>query len=273
MTEIDLKALLDAVTHLACEAGREIMAVYGTDFSVDVKDDRSPLTEADLRSHHLIAAGLSRLTPELPQLSEESRSVDPAERLAWSTYWLIDPLDGTREFIKRNGEFTVNIALIRDHRPILGVVHVPTSGVSYSAAAGVGAFRRSRGGAAEPIRTRPAPSTGLRVMGSRSHGEGLSEWLQGLGDYELVSVGSSLKFCVVAEGEADFYPRMGPTSEWDTAAAHCVLEQAGGEVTDLEGNPLRYNTRADLLNPYFLAFGDRSRNWVACISPPASVPA
>jgi len=175
----------------------------------------------------------------------------------------VDPLDGTKEFISRNGEFTVNVALVRDHRPVLGVVAAPALGLTYYAAEGVGAFRRRDGSAAEPIATRRAAAP-LVVVGSRSHrGDSLDAVLAKLGPHELRPMGSALKFCLVAEGSADFYPRLGPTSEWDTAAAQAVLEVAGGAVTTLDGTPLRYNERDTLLNPHFIAYGDGSRHWPA----------
>jgi 3'(2'), 5'-bisphosphate nucleotidase len=184
-------------------------------------------------------------------------------RGAWPELWLVDPLDGTREFIGRNGEFTVNVALIRAHRPVLGVVAAPALGLTYYATLGHGAYRARDGRSPQPIRVRPAADP-LVVVGSRSHrGDSLDGLLAKLGPHELRPMGSALKFCLVAEGSADFYPRLGPTSEWDTAAAQAVLETAGGAVTTLDGQPLRYNERDTLLNPHFLAFGDRSRHWPA----------
>ena len=175
----------------------------------------------------------------------------------------MDPLDGTKEFISRNGEFTVNVALVRDHRPVLGVVAAPALGLTYYATEGGGAFRRKDGGPAEPIRVRRAADP-LVVVGSRSHrGDSLDAVLARLGAHELRPMGSALKICLVAEGSADFYPRLGLTSEWDTAAAQAVLEIAGGALTRLDGSPLRYNERDTLLNPHFMAFGDGSRPWAS----------
>jgi 3'(2'), 5'-bisphosphate nucleotidase len=253
---------LDQVLDLAEEAGRRIMTIYESEFSVEQKEDRSPLTEADMAAHNAIVAGLNILTPELPVLSEESASVPFEERASWSRYWLIDPLDGTREFIKRNGEFTVNIALIDDHVPVMGVVHVPVSGVSYYACAGQGAHKRGPGEQPQRIHARPLPDGAITVAGSRSHAsDSLVSFLGNLGEHRLISMGSALKSCLVAEGRADIYPRLGPTSEWDTAAAQCVVQESGGHVTDTHMQPLRYNTKDSLLNPHFFVFGDDSRDW------------
>lgn len=240
------------------------MEIYSSEFAVEYKADESPLTAADRASHRIIRERLGALTPEVPVWSEESAEVEWAERSGWSSFWLVDPLDGTKEFIRRNGEFTVNIALVREHEPVLGVVLAPARGEAYAAARGSGAFVESRGAGRQPIRvTRPAASP-LRVVGSRSHrGSSLDALLVTLGEHVLVPMGSSLKFCLVASGHADFYPRLGPTSEWDTAAAQAVVQEAGGQVVDLSGAPLRYNTRPGSLNPHFLVFGDPSRDWLA----------
>jgi 3'(2'), 5'-bisphosphate nucleotidase len=253
---------LDDVRALAKQAGEKILAVYNTEFSVEEKDDKSPLTAADMASHTAIVAGLETLTPDIPVLSEESAKIPYAERAAWETYWLIDPLDGTKEFIKRNGEFTVNIALIHAGVPVLGVVHVPVSGVTYAACEGRGAIKEVPGSGEQPVQVRKLGGGPVAVVGSRSHqGDSLKAFLAKLGEHEMVSMGSSLKICLVAEGAADVYPRLGLTSEWDTAAAHCVVNQAGGSLTDLEMKPLRYNTKDSLLNPFFFVFGDDSRDW------------
>jgi 3'(2'), 5'-bisphosphate nucleotidase len=245
------------------------MDVYARDFRVDEKADSSPLTDADLRSQKLILAGLARLTPGLPILAEEAEAaaVSFEERSRWTEYWLVDPLDGTREFVSRNPEFTVNIALIREHRPVLGVVHVPAQKLDYFACQGAGAFRQRPNLPGESIHALPKAAHPLRVVGSKSHrGDSLDGLLARLGPHELKPVGSSLKLCLVAEGAADFYPRLGPTMEWDIAAAQAVLECAGGYLTDLDGQPLRYNTRASLLNPHFIAYGDASRNWLQYVA-------
>jgi 3'(2'), 5'-bisphosphate nucleotidase len=256
------RALLESVVAIAREAGERILEVYRSDFAVETKDDRSPLTAADRASHEAIVRALGRLTPHVPVWSEESATADFAERSRWPRFWLVDPLDGTKEFIRRNGEFTVNIALVEGHEPVLGVVHVPALGRDYWGCRGAGAFRAD--GAAPPraIAVRRPAADPVRVVGSRSHrGDSLSGFLDRLGRHELVAMGSSLKFCLVAEGAADVYPRLGPTSEWDTAAAQAVVEAAGGAVTDLEGRPLRYNRGPGVLNPPFLVFGDPGRDW------------
>ncbi len=239
------------------------MDVYAREFRVEEKADRSPLTEADLRSQKRILAGLSALTPGIPVLSEESALVPYEERARWSEYWLVDPLDGTREFISRNPEFTVNIALVREHRPVLGIVHVPPQSLDYYACETVGAFQRHADNQVVQIHVSPRAATPIRVVGSKSHrGDSLDGLLAQLGPHELKAVGSSLKLCLVAEGLADLYPRLGPTMEWDIAAAQAVVECAGGHVIDLEGRPLRYNTGPSLVNHHFFAYGDASREWL-----------
>jgi 3'(2'), 5'-bisphosphate nucleotidase len=262
-SQADSAALLEDVVQLARRAGEEILKVYNrSDFTVEEKADRSPLTAADLASHHTILAGLQALTPEIPVLSEESASLPYAERSRWSRYWLVDPLDGTREFINRNGEFTVNIALIEDGKPVLGVVHVPVTNITYRAARGLGAFKQVAAAPPQPVHVRALDKGPVLVVGSRSHrGSSLEGFLDRLGEHQMVGMGSSLKLCLVAEGLADVYPRLGPTSEWDTAAAQCVVEQAGGFVTTTTMQPLRYNTKDSLLNPFFLVFGDAGVNW------------
>lgn len=247
---------------IARQAGEAILAVYHQDFAVQHKGDDSPLTAADLASHRLIVDRLAGLSPDTPVLSEEGADIPFATRRQWQRYWLIDPLDGTREFVKRNGEFTVNIALIEDGRPVLGVVHVPVTGVSYVGEVGIGAWKLDGEGAETAIAVQAQRPATLRVAGSRSHaGDSLQRFLGQLGDHQIVSMGSSLKLCLVAEGVADIYPRLGPTSEWDTAAAQAVVEAAGGLVTDTDMQPLRYNAKESLLNPHFLVFGDRDVAW------------
>jgi len=261
----DSSATLDAVSAVAQAAGNAILAVYAnSEIAVELKDDRSPLTAADRAAHTVIHEGLAALAPDVPLLSEESPPQELAERRRWSRYWLVDPLDGTKEFLKRNGEFTVNIALVQEGRAVLGVVLAPALGRSYYGAVESGAWRRDGVSAAKPIRVRDRVASPLKVVGSRSHPSGeLAEYLHALGPHELTPMGSSLKICLIAEGAADLYPRLGPTSEWDTAAAQAILESAGGRMIDRAGRPLRYNTKDDLLNPHFLAFGDARRDWLA----------
>ena len=262
MAEPDLHKLLEETSVIARRAGDRILQVYETEFRVESKDDKSPLTAADLAAHECIKSGLAGLTPELPLLSEESRTLPWATRSTWNTYWLVDPLDGTKEFIKRNGEFTVNIALIDDHQAVLGIVYVPVSGVTYAAARGVGAYKLQKSGRRETIGVRKKAAPPLRVVGSRSHpNPGLKDYLDRLGPHEIVPMGSSLKFCLVAEGQADVYPRLGLTSEWDTAAAQAVVECAGGAVLTADGEALAYNAKDDILNPHFVVVGDKDRTW------------
>jgi 3'(2'), 5'-bisphosphate nucleotidase len=247
---IDLAPIRD----IALEAGRHIMAVYREGCSAWSKDDDSPLTEADLRAHECIDAGLRRAFPGIPVWSEEGASLAGA---AHERFFLVDPLDGTKEFLKRNDEFTVNIALIEQGRPVAGVVFAPALDQLYFAAQGLGAFRRDAHGEV-PLHTQE-PALPLRVIGSRSHGgEALEGWLRQLAcEHAFVAAGSSLKFCRIAEGQADVYPRMGPTSQWDTAAGQAVLECAGGAVLDAAGDDLRYGLDRPVLNPYFIALARR----------------
>jgi len=243
------------------------MQIYQTDFHIERKSDNSPLTQADLAAHHLIISRLSELTPEIPVLSEESENISPESRSQWQQYWLIDPLDGTREFVKRNGEFTVNIALIHQHQPILGVVYAPASDLLYYGTKGQGAFKQVKHSAALRISVRPFEIGKLVVAGSRSHNDQkYQQFLNKLHQFtgaipELISMGSSLKICLVAEGRADVYPRIGPTYEWDTAAAHCILREAGGDILDENTNALSYNRKSSLLNPTFFATNTRMLNW------------
>ncbi|ADJ27676.1 3'(2'),5'-bisphosphate nucleotidase [Nitrosococcus watsonii C-113] len=262
LEESDPTPLLDSILAIAVEAGEKILAIYNTNFTVAHKEDHSPLTEADLLSHKTIVQGLKKLTPGVPILSEESGEISFLERRDWRRYWLVDPLDGTREFVKRNGEFTVNIALIEDHRSILGVVYAPVMNALYYASKGQGAYQKGMDGGVTRLKVRPWKGETALVAGSRSHaGEYLKTFLDKVGNYELVSMGSSLKFCLVAEGKADIYPRFGLTSEWDTAAAQCVVEEAGGILVDLNKMPLRYNAKESLLNPSFLVIADSAGQW------------
>ena len=235
------KELLEAVLGLSREAGDAILRVYGRSGAVAAtsKADDSPLTEADLAAHRVLSAGLAALPGGIPVVSEEDEG-SLAHRLPSGEFWLIDPLDGTKEFIARNGEFTVNVALVLDGEPVFGVVHAPVIDESFVGARGMGAFRERRG-VREVIRVAERGSGPLRVVASRSHmTDATRDYLARLGPHTLVQAGSSLKFCRVAEGAADAYPRIGPTAEWDTAAAQAVLEAAGGVVHDLHAQPLRY---------------------------------
>jgi len=259
-------SMLEQIRVISQAAGDAILEVYSSAFDVELKDDHSPLTDADRVSHAIIVEGLHNLYPSLPILSEESPPEDLSDRASWVRYWLVDPLDGTKEFIKRNGEFTVNIALIDAHEPVLGVVLAPALGREYSALLGHGAFRRDADGDHRPIEVCREAGEQLRIVSSRSHAApALAAYLDAIGPHELKPMGSSLKICLVAEGAADVYPRLGPTSEWDTAAAQAILISAGGSMIDLAGQPLTYNSKEHLLNPHFVAFGDCRRDWLAPI--------
>jgi 3'(2'), 5'-bisphosphate nucleotidase len=235
---------MDAIAVLAREAGRAIMGVYDRgDLAVEYKSDHSPLTEADRVSHEIIMRGLAQIAPDVPVISEEGADVEYALRSRWKRFFLVDPLDGTKEFIGRNGEFTVNIALVERGAPVLGVVHRPVTGATYLAGAMLGAWRRAGDAQPEQIEVADAQFSALRAAASRSHGsERLEAFLSLLRVSERISAGSSLKFCLVAEGRADIYPRFGPTWEWDTAAGHAIVLEAGGRVVDTGGTEeLRYN--------------------------------
>ncbi len=268
-----MKALLREIESIARRAGAAIMEVYESAGGVEVeyKDDNSPLTLADRRANSVIVAGLADLEPRLPFLSEESEQPGFDVRRQWRRYWLVDPLDGTREFVKRNGEFTVNIALVSDGVTELGVVHVPVSGVSYLGGAGHGAFRQEAGAGPIPMQAgETSENSPLRMVASRSHlDQHVKRVLRRLeaefGSVEMVNMGSSLKICLLAEGKADIYPRLAPTFEWDTAAAHAVLAAAGGEVFDTNFRPLRYNKGEELRNPYFIAVADTKPDWQALL--------
>jgi 3'(2'), 5'-bisphosphate nucleotidase len=255
--------LLNKIEQAAINAGKEILKIYhSADFGIEIKGDDSPLTKADLAAHNTIVKSLKLFTPNIPILSEESTDISYQERSSWKKYWLVDPLDGTKEFIKKNGEFTVNIALIEYGSPTLSVVYVPVTGIAYTAAKGYGAFKKTNGDRQQICTHKPARNTPI-VVGSRSHiSADVETYLEKLGNYELTAMGSSLKFCLVAEGKADLYPRLGLTSEWDTAAAQCIVEQAGGHVVTMDNKPLKYNTKDSLLNPYFMVYGDANREWI-----------
>lgn len=250
--------LLLNLVGLAREAGEVILTLYSEiNPVVEYKQNDSPLCRADMASHHVILDGLTRLYPEWPVLSEESVEIPFDRRSSWRYFWMVDPLDGTKEFLRRNGEFTVNIALMDGSVPIIGVVYAPALDMMYFAAKGAGAWK-VHGKTTVRIRAVSAAKSAPRVMVSRSHqaGEEVEEVLKrligGSEGCEFIPMGSSLKFCLLAEGAADIYPRTGPTMEWDTAAAHCILEEAGGSVVALDGNAMIYN-KPSLLNPGFVA--------------------
>lgn len=259
--------LAQAAADIAREAAEKIMEVYETDFEVRKKTDRTPLTRADMSSHNVICSRLAELTPDIPVLSEESAHIPYATRKCWDEYWLVDPLDGTREFIKRNGEFTVNIALIRDGYPVLGVIYAPVKDLCYYAAKNEGAYKQCKGTADARLSAKISNPDELVIAGSRSHGNKRQQaFFSNMSDRaETIAIGSSLKFCLVAEGVADIYARYGPTSEWDSAAGQCIVEEAGGKVTDTGFNRLRYNSKESLINPDFLVFADPAFEWKRCL--------
>ncbi|AXI82623.1 3'(2'),5'-bisphosphate nucleotidase CysQ [Xylella taiwanensis] len=259
--------LRESIIGIATDAGRAIMDIYQDHFQVQIKADMSPLTQADLAAHKIIMHGLKQLTPNLPVLSEESPERTWKERGCWTSYWLVDPLDGTREFIKRNGEFCVNIALIHEGIPVYAVILAPVEGTIWYAMHGEQAFRRD-GNRDTTLHVQVPAARSLRVAVSRSHLDAqTAALLTHMKETTLVSQGSALKFCRLAEGTLDVYPRLGTTAEWDTAAGQCVLHAAGGALLSIEtGKPLCYNRRETLLNSGFIALGDTTlpwRDWLA----------
>ncbi|MEZ9596363.1 3'(2'),5'-bisphosphate nucleotidase CysQ [Shewanella sp. 10N.261.52.F9] len=266
MTQTFKQEWLAAIVDISVEAGDAIMAIYGQDdFGVQTKSDDSPVTAADLASHDVIVRQLQLLTPNIPILSEESVGIAWNERRDWHCYWLIDPLDGTKEFIKRNGEFTVNIAFVVKDKAVAGVVYAPVLDKCFYGSQELGAWVRQANVETSLndiglTKGDDVSALSPRIVGSRSHiSPGLQSYLQEIGEHEMKSVGSSLKFCLLAEGEADIYPRLGLTSEWDTAAAQAVLESAGGKVIRYDtGARLDYNQKEDILNSYFIAYAP---NW------------
>ena len=248
------RELAEKLIEIAKSAGQDILEVYKTDFDIEVKADRSPLTEADKRAHQTIIEGLKAIDPKLPILSEEGKEIPYAERKDWDIYWLVDPLDGTREFIKKNGEFTVNISLVKNNQPVLGVVFSPVMDLLYWGCNSLGAFKIKGSAQPQSIVSVSYNNGKAKVIASRSHpSKEMNSFLSQFDDYELIPMGSSLKICLVAEGKAHFYPRLGPTMEWDTAAADAIIRAAGGILKIVGTNdPLLYN-KENLLNPEFIA--------------------
>lgn len=255
---------LKRLEELAARAGQAILEDKARTSSVQLKADESPLTSADMASHTTILAGLAQIDPGVPVLSEESKTLPFAERKTWSKYYLVDPLDGTKEFIKGKKDYTVNIALIENGVPVAGVVYVPELGDTYSGADDVGAFKIPRDKERVQIHVNRKCPPVLRVVGSASHASPvMNVFLEQVGAHQLMEFGSSLKICQVSDGTADFYPRFGPTSEWDTAAGHAVVLHAGGKVVTIDGAPLLYNQKESLLNPYFYVIGPSDRDLLA----------
>lgn len=257
MPHPDPASLAPAIEEIARQAGAAILEIYATDFEARAKDDNSPVTDADEAAEALIVPALKRLAPNIPVVAEEAAAAGDVPAVGDGPFWLVDPLDGTKEFLNRNGEFTVNIALIADHVPVLGVVLAPALETLYTGIVGRGATRRIGAGEAEAIAVRPPPAEGLTVIASRRHGDPaeIEKFLNGRPMAAMANAGSSLKFCKVAAGEADLYPRFGRTMEWDTAAGQAVLEAAGGAVTETGGAPFRYAKNAIFENPHFVAWG------------------
>lgn len=248
--------LLLKVLSIADAAGVKVMDVYNSNFKVEYKADQSPITAADIAAHKIILAGLQALTPNIPVLSEEAVLAPWEERQQWQRFWLVDPVDGTKEFTRRTGEFTVNIALIAHGEPVLGVVTAPALKEAFWGAKGEGAYKRSNTGQVSAIQI-AGPQKVSRIVASKNHlNDETKAFINKVGDHTLLQAGSSLKFCRIAEGKADIYPRLAPTSEWDTAAAHAVLVAAGGSVETLDGAPLHYG-KENVLNPHFIATGNR----------------
>lgn len=251
---MDSRSLLNNLLTIADTASQKVMAIYQTDFEVNTKEDNSPITAADLASHHVIVDGLKALTPDIPILSEESANAPWEERKSWTRFWLVDPIDGTKDFTNRTGEFTVNIALIENGEPVMGIVTAPALNEAYWGIKGQGAWKREADGSTRQLQVVEPPEA-KRAVASKNHmNQETRDFIDQLGNHELVQAGSSLKFCRIAEGKADIYPRLGPTCEWDTGAAHAVLAAAGGKVNKLDGTPLIYG-KEDILNPYFVASG------------------
>ena len=263
---IEKNNLLLKVCNIAIKAGEEILKYYTEDIHVTHKDDSSPLTKADLASNKIIMNALQQLDSTIPILSEESL-VEWKERKNWTKYWLVDPLDGTKEFIKQNGEFTVNIALIENNKPILGVIFAPAKSLLYFALQNNGSYKINTNvelanlDEAKKILV-SNKSNIVRVIGSRSHSNStFDNWvLEKYSKSEIVQVGSSLKFCLIAEGQADIYPRFGPTSEWDIAAGHMIVNEAGGKIRTFQNGSIKYNTKENILNPEFYAIGNITLN-------------
>ncbi|HAH99607.1 MAG TPA: 3'(2'),5'-bisphosphate nucleotidase [Verrucomicrobiales bacterium] len=253
--------MIDDIRRIAAEAGNAIMKTYDGPAQVETKRDDSPITQADRAAHNCIVDALTELTPDIPVLSEESEDISTEKRMSWNRFWLVDPLDGTKEFIKKTGQFTVNIALIENGQSTLGVVLAPASGLEYFANRSTGAFKRLGQTKPTAIHVSEIDKEKLRIVASRDHaGPQVAAMLEKLPGAELVSMGSSLKFCLVAEGKADLYPRFVPTMEWDTGAAQCILEEAGGAVCTLDGYRLAYGKK-DPRNPSIIAAGHPTIDW------------
>ncbi len=269
---MNLESLVKQINCIARDAGQVIMQVYKEpDFDITIKKDDSPVTKADVAAHEVIQQALLQLTPDTPILSEEDADIPFEERQTWEQYWLIDPLDGTKEFIQRNGEFTVNIALIEHQKPVLGVIYIPVDKITYYAAKNLGAFKQDTSGKTERLYVRSIPvidgQKHYDIVTSRRHGlKGIERACRHMPGYAMNYYGSSLKMCMIAEGKADFCPRFAPTSEWDTAAAQILVEEAGGQLVKVNFEALAYNQKESLLNPHFLVLGDSKEDWSSLLA-------
>lgn len=245
---------INKLIQTSIDAGNAIMDIYDTNFVIEEKIDSSPLTEADLVSNKIITESLLKISTDIPIISEESSEISLNERSSWNEFWLVDPLDGTKEFIKKNGEFTTNIALIRQNKPVFGIIHIPATKETYWGSEELGAFYlKNNSSKREKISVCKNKNKKIRIVSSRSHPSGdLKALLDKIGDYETIGVGSSLKFCLLAKGNADLYPRLGPTCQWDTAAGEIIARSSGAIIVDLENKPILYNQKDTFLNPYFI---------------------
>jgi len=258
----ELKNLSLEINQVAYEAGRMIRKYFNSSYEVELKNDKSPVTTADIAANDYIEQQLHNITPDIPRISEESENTSYQERQHWDTFWLIDPLDGTREFVKNRPDFTVNIALIHKQQPILGTIYLPIADQLYYASIDDHAYRQDQSGAPTKIGVSTQLQSIPRICGSRAHpGKSMQRFLNAVGKYQLIARGSSIKSCLIADGSADIYPRFGPTWEWDTAAAQCIIVQAGGHLTTLDMKSLSYN-KESLLNPSFVAFADKQHGWM-----------
>jgi len=250
--------LISSVVEIAKEAGIAITEIYNSDFDYQLKKDLSPITAADNLSHNIITERLKTLTPNIPILSEENCNIPYKIRSQWTQYWLVDPLDGTKEFISKNGEFTVNIALIENNTPIFGVIDIPVTNETYWGSKVNGSFCSDANNDVKQINVSEDNQNPIRLVASRSHPSNmLASLLEIIVDYEIIEIGSSIKFCLIASGQADCYPRFGPTSEWDTAAGEAIVSYAGGRVVTARGNSMNYNAKKDYLNPNFIVSNDK----------------
>ena len=261
----DEKIILELL-NIAIDSGTEILKIYENEIIVNSKEDKSPITQADIKSNNLIVNRLKKFDPNIPILSEESL-VEWENRKNWDKYWLIDPLDGTKEFINKNGEFTVNISLIKNNYPMFGIIYAPVKSLLYYGLKNYGSYKLKTNSNLislsdfNKLNINNEKKSKIRIIGSRSHSnKAFQIWIENkFTSFELITIGSSLKFCILAEGKADIYPRLGPTSEWDIAAGHIILEEAGGKLKTIDNKDILYNTKEDILNPDFIAYGNLSK--------------